>query len=157
MGRRTEFNPTCSFCGREIRNERQGVQSPLEEGVFICSICSEISNELLNLTKTKAAKKRQIDSIKDFMPEVLKPSELKSYLDDYVVGQEQVKRVLAVAVHNHYKRLKYLAEGGAIASGVELEKSNVLLMGPTGSGKTLMAKTRANKLEVPFAIGDLRR
>ncbi|HQL86251.1 MAG: ATP-dependent protease ATP-binding subunit ClpX [Lentisphaerae bacterium] len=155
MGRKrtNEFPPVCSFCGCEIRSERQGVQSPLEE-VYICATCAEITNEMLNSISTKAAKKRQADSIKEFMPRVRKPSELKSYLDDYVVGQEQVKRVLAVAVHNHYKRLKYLAEGGAIASGVELEKSNVLLMGPTGSGKTLMAKTLAKKLEVPFAIGD---
>ena len=71
---------------------------------------------MLNSISTKAAKKRQADSIKEFMPRVRKPSELKSYLDDYVVGQEQAQRVLAVAVHNHYKRLKYLAEGGAIAS-----------------------------------------
>ena len=156
MGRKrtSDLNPLCSFCGREIRSEHQGVQSPLGEAC-ICSVCAEITNELLNPPKTKSAKSaRNSAKMTEYMPAVLKPSELKSHLDDYVVGQEQVKRVLAVAVHNHYKRLKYLAEGGAVANGVELEKSNVLLIGPTGSGKTLMAKTLAKKLEVPFAMGD---
>ncbi len=156
MGRKrtTEIYPECSFCGREIRNENQGVQSPLGDAC-ICAACAEITNELLNPLKngSKAATRSRAGAA-EFVPKVLKPSELKSHLDDYVVGQEQVKRVLAVAVHNHYKRLKYLAEGGAVANGVELEKSNVLLIGPTGSGKTLMARTLAKKLEVPFAIGD---
>lgn len=146
--KRTEPQASCSFCGRERSDVKQLINSPSGDA-YICSDCVEVCYEvLLDIPREKR------HSEKFFVPELIKPSEMKKHLDDYVIGQNDVKRVLSVAVYNHYKRLRYLRDHKAMSLDVELEKSNILLIGPTGSGKTLMARTLAKKLNVPFAIAD---
>ncbi|MBR0457679.1 MAG: ATP-dependent Clp protease ATP-binding subunit ClpX [Victivallales bacterium] len=150
----------CIFCGAKASASRNGIST--RNGVFICEECILKCVKMLGYDALPEgilaemgldSKGMPKEPTTKFVPEVTSPRDLKEYLDQYVVGQERVKKALSVAVHNHYKRLKYLAEGGD-ASGVELEKSNVLMLGPTGSGKTLLARTLAKKLNVPFAISD---
>jgi ATP-dependent Clp protease ATP-binding subunit ClpX len=133
---------TCSFCGRS-----KGEVGLLVSGIdaHICEDCLEQGNEIVaseGLGKVSKKKKKQL--------KLKKPKEIKALLDEYVIGQDQAKKTLSVAVYNHYKRLNYQAE----TDGVELDKSNVLLIGETGTGKTLLAKTLARSLEVPFCIAD---
>lgn len=146
----------CSFCGRNA-DDADGLITGDEENVAICSHCIEDGAMLLFDKKQADALSQKI---KDYEKEnanhveesgfyLSKPSEIKAHLDEYVIGQEQVKKVLAVAVYNHYKRLKYGTE-----AAVEIGKSNILLVGPTGSGKTLLAETLAKSLNVPFAVAD---
>jgi len=133
----------CSFCGRDKRKEvRKIFAGP---GVYICDICIRICSEILDKDRSSFVKQH------DFTDGLLvsKPREIKAKLDHYVIGQEQAKKQLSVAVHNHYKRVKNRHE-----EEIEFEKSNVLLIGPTGSGKTLFARTIAKLLDVPFAIAD---
>ncbi len=146
--------PRCSFCGRAANEPGIGqlISSPL--GASICSDCVKTCEELLNPERKKGdasrdgQKKDPVAALK-----VPKPAEIKAELDKFVVGQEDAKKILSVAVHNHYKRLQ--THGCGIADdGVEIEKSNVLLIGPTGSGKTLLARTMAKMLDVPFCIAD---
>ncbi len=127
----------------------------------ICNLCAESAQatfeQILGPNPGKSPSRGCSASAKKAvpeLPEVGTPLELKEFLDQYVIGQERVKRILSVAVHNHYKRLQYIASGHKLSRDVEIEKSNILLIGPTGSGKTLLARILAKKLNVPFAICD---
>ncbi len=133
----------CSFCGRPFDGTVRYVSGP---GVAICEECVKTCSEILR--KGTTTPNAGTEDIK----EIPTPEELKEYLDQYVIGQEAAKRVLSVAVYNHYKRVKYAHE--IEESGVEIDKSNILMIGPTGTGKTLLARTLAKKLDVPFAIAD---
>ena len=148
MAKRTDNNDdrrkeTCSFCGRSKKQVDAFVEGP--GGVFICPECIDLCYNIV-----RQERKRQSGS-SAFMKEIPKPREVKEFLDDYVIGQNNAKKFLAVAVHNHYKRLVH---NDSEDNDVEIEKSNILLIGPTGSGKTLLARTLAKVLHVPFAICD---
>ena len=132
----------CSFCGKPQSEVKKLIAGPT---VYICNECIDLCNEIVNEDL------RQQDSGEPGAPS-LKPAELKALLDDYVIGQDRAKRSLAVAVHNHYKRVE--GERAGEYPDVELQKSNILLIGPTGSGKTLLAQTLARILNVPFTIAD---
>jgi ATP-dependent Clp protease ATP-binding subunit ClpX len=134
---------TCSFCGRTKRQMDAFVEGPA--GVYICPECIDLC---YNIVKQE---RRRIQGVSAMFDEVPKPRQIKEFLDDYVIGQEKAKRGLAVAVHNHYKRLLHTDSEN---EDVEIEKSNILMIGPTGSGKTLLARTLARMLHVPFAICD---
>jgi ATP-dependent Clp protease ATP-binding subunit ClpX len=129
----------CSFCGKSQKQVKKLIAGP---GVYICDECIDLCNEII---EEEFSTTEEIS-----LGELPKPAEIKSYLDDYVVGQEEAKRKLSVAVYNHYKRIR--SDDGQ--KEVELQKSNILLVGPTGSGKTLLAQTLARQLNVPFAIAD---
>ncbi len=137
-------NLRCSFCGKRREQVANLIAGP---GVYICVDCVDLCNEIIG-----RAGEPEIAEAENAMRSLPKPREIVEVLDQYVVGQERAKRSLAVAVYNHYKRIA-MQDAGA-PSDVELEKSNILLIGPTGSGKTLLAKTLAKTLNVPFAIAD---
>ena len=135
----------CSFCGRSQKEVRRIIAGP---GAYICNECIEICKDLLDEEQTIANKSRGRRGLKE--EELLKPAELKAILDQYVIGQDRAKVVLSVAVYNHYKRIRSQEKSG----DVEIQKSNILMLGPTGSGKTMLAQTLARTLNVPFAIAD---
>src|SRR3954465_3293788 len=138
-------NLCCSFCGKNQREVKKLIAGPT---VYICDECIELCNDIIAEEGQKEGPSRSSDKIP-------KPAEIKGILDEYVIGQERAKRVLSVAVYNHYKRIQHQAERkGKDKEGVELQKSNIMLIGPTGSGKTLLAQTLAKLLNVPFAMAD---
>ena len=130
----------CSFCGKSQKQVKKLIAGP---GVYICDECIELCNEII---EEEFSAQEEVS-----FTELPKPAEINGYLDDYVVGQEDAKKKLAVAVYNHYKRIR---SGETRRDDVELQKSNILLIGPTGCGKTLLAQTLARQLNVPFAIAD---
>lgn len=136
-------NANCSFCRKSYREVGPLVEGP--EEVYICGECIDLCSSILD------QERRRRGSPAKLFNRVPSPREVVSYLDQYVIGQERTKKILAVAVHNHYKRLMATADAD---NDIEIEKSNIMLIGPTGSGKTLMARTLAKLLQVPFAIGD---
>lgn len=133
----------CSFCGKGQKEVKKLIAGP---GVYICDECIDLCNDIIDEEKDRET------AVKGTF-KVPKPSDIKTYLDDYAIGQTQAKKTLAVAVHNHYKRVNAMTSGKKTPD-VEMQKSNILLIGPTGSGKTLLAQTIAKILNVPFAMAD---
>jgi ATP-dependent Clp protease ATP-binding subunit ClpX len=134
---------SCSFCGKTQAEVNKLIAG---QSGYICDECIELCTEIM------AENPEEGDNVAELGPQLLKPKEIKAYLDEYVIGQEHAKRILSVAVHNHYKRITATPTTGS--DDVELQKSNIILIGPTGSGKTLVAQTLARLLNVPFTIAD---
>jgi ATP-dependent Clp protease ATP-binding subunit ClpX len=137
----------CSFCGKSQKQVRKLIAGP---GVYICDECIELCNEIIEEELGEVAK-----TVEDI--DLPKPREIKGFLDEYVIGQDQAKKALSVAVYNHYKRLRSrgtLTAAGKDHDSIEIAKSNILMMGPTGCGKTYLAQTLAKRLNVPFAVAD---
>jgi ATP-dependent Clp protease ATP-binding subunit ClpX len=138
----TKKNAFCSFCRKSYRDVGPLVEGPGD--VYICGDCIELCQSILDQERRRRGTSKQL------FTKVPSPREVSEHLDEYVIGQDHAKRVLSVAVHNHYKRLMI----GETETDIELDKSNIMLIGPTGCGKTLLARTLARILDVPFAIGD---
>ena len=130
----------CSFCGKSQKQVKKLIAGP---GVYICDECIDLCNEIIEEELAEPSELR--------FDELPKPREIYEFLNDYIIGQDHAKKILSVAVYNHYKRVQY---GGTPSGDVELSKSNIMLIGPTGCGKTLLAQTLARMLNVPFAIAD---
>jgi ATP-dependent Clp protease ATP-binding subunit ClpX len=133
----------CSFCGKSQKEVKKLIAGP---GCYICDECIELCNDIIYEDSVKSVNNATLDNVP-------KPHEIKAHLDEYVIGQDRAKKIISVAVHNHYKRIAH-RPSGKDGDQVELQKSNILLAGPTGSGKTLIAQSLAKYLNVPFAIAD---
>ncbi|MCA9693849.1 MAG: AAA family ATPase, partial [Myxococcales bacterium] len=133
-------NLSCSFCGKSQKEVKKLIAGP---SVYICDECISLCNDIL-------AEEVQKEERSETGGKIPKPKEIRKILDDYIIGQDLAKKIISVAVYNHYKRIN----AKKLPEEAELQKSNILLLGPTGSGKTLMAQTLARILDVPFAIAD---
>ena len=133
----------CSFCGKSQKQVKKLIAGP---GVYICDECIDLCNEIIE--------EELADTTEVSFDDVPKPTEIYDFLNDYIIGQERTKKILSVAVYNHYKRVQF---GANLESDVEIAKSNIMLIGPTGCGKTMMAQTLARMLNVPFAIAEDRK
>lgn len=143
----------CSFCGKSQDQVKKLIAGP---EVYICDECVDLCNEILDeeFFESKDSAEGELTDVPK-LSEVPKPKEIKEYLDKYIIGQEEAKKILSVAVYNHYKRINYqLNTESTKTVDVEIQKSNILLIGPTGCGKTLLAQTLASMLDVPFAVAD---
>lgn len=138
--------PCCSFCGKREGQVKRLISG---RGVFICDECVDFCKSMLDEEKESDAAEQLADAA-----DLPKPQEIKAILDEYVIGQDEAKKTLSVAVYNHYKRINYEIQNPESKRDLELQKSNILMLGPTGSGKTLLAQTLAKILQVPFAIAD---
>lgn len=145
-GKNSDDRVRCSFCGKPQGHVRKLISGP--SGVYICDECIEICSDIIMEEFDDVG--TEVEIADDIDINLLKPMEIKNFLDEYVIGQEEAKKVLAVAVYNHYKRVLSQKED----DGVELQKSNIIMIGPTGSGKTYLAQTLAKIINVPFAIAD---
>ena len=157
----------CSFCGKSQEQVRKLIAGP---GVYICDECVDLCNEILDeelfdtassmpaASRVPVSERKRSQAAPLSLNQIPKPRDIKSYLDEHVIGQDEAKKVLSVAVYNHYKRLSSIQSSGELAAelddAIELQKSNILLIGPTGCGKTLLAQTLAQMLDVPFAVAD---
>ncbi len=156
----------CSFCGKSQEQVRKLIAGP---GVYICDECVDLCNEILDeelfdssatvpqpsARRESPPEKRQVRASSLNLSQIPKPREIRNHLDEHVIGQDEAKKILSVAVYNHYKRLTYAQSKGSKGDdAIEIQKSNILLIGPTGCGKTLLAQTLAEMLDVPFAVAD---
>ena len=142
-GSRRRRSRQCSFCGKSERESGPIIEGP--DNIFICAACVELCSTIIQ------QERRKIDRKSSLLDDIPSPRQIKGHIDEYVIGQDYAKKYISVAVHNHYKRLAHIE---SYDREVEIEKSNILMVGPTGSGKTLIARTLANYLSVPFAISD---
>ncbi len=149
MAKPTDPNLKCSFCGKTQDQVKKLIAGP---DVCICDECIELCNEILDEELFNFKQEEQQETSEAEITSIPKPQEIKAYLDEHIVGQNDAKKVLSVAVYNHYKRIAHNVENKD--SDIEIQKSNILLVGPTGSGKTLLAQTLAKMLNVPFAVAD---
>ncbi len=141
--------PVCSFCGRPADMTEGMIPSATNSGTYICTDCVDAMEQMIKELRNEQSSSG--DSSETKLDDIPKPKEIRAFLDQYVIGQDDAKKYLSVAVYNHYKRLAQDADD------IDIEKSNIILVGPTGTGKTLLAKTIARLLNVPFTIVDARQ
>ena len=144
-GKFSDGNIRCSFCNKSQDQVKKMIAGPTGSGVYICADCIDICADII---EEEFEEEEVVETAGEI--NLLKPAEIKAFLDDFVIGQEEAKKVLSVAVYNHYKRVT----SESVDDGVELQKSNIIMVGPTGSGKTYLAQTLAKIINVPFAIAD---